>query len=131
MKDIAIIEALQAALPAAQALYLFGSRAEGSHGENSDLDLAVLHPSPLDPVRVWEAGEAIARRLDIDVDLVDLRAASTVMQHQIITTGRRLFALNGEAERYELFILSEMMDFNEARAPLIADIQREGRVHGR
>ncbi|CUW39973.1 putative DNA polymerase subunit beta [Magnetospirillum sp. XM-1] len=134
MKDIsdaAIIEAVQAALPDAQALFLFGSRADGSHGGDSDLDLAVLLPTRPDPVRLWEAGEAVARRLNTHVDLVDLRAASTVMQHQIITTGRRLFALNGDAERYELFILSEMIDFDHARAPLIADIQREGRVHGR
>lgn len=131
MKDIAIIQAVQAALPDAQALYLFGSRADGTHGENSDLDLAVLLPTRPDPVRLWEAGEAVARLLNIDVDLVDLRAASTVMQHQIITTGRRLFAHDTEAERYELFILSEMMDLDLARAPLIADIQREGRVHGR
>lgn len=131
MSDSDIIEALQAALPDAQALFLFGSRADGSHGDDSDLDLAVLLPSPMDPVRLWEAGEAIARRLDIDVDLIDLRAASTVMQYQIITKGRCLFAQGLEPERYELFILSEMMDLDLARAPLIADIQREGRVHGR
>ena len=84
-----------------------------------------------DPVRLWEAGEAIARRLDVDVDLIDLRAASTVMQFEIVTTGRRLFAQGGEADCFELVILGEMMDLNRARAPLIADIQREGRVHGR
>ncbi len=134
MKDVsdpAIIKAVQAVLPDAQALFLFGSRADGTHGENSDLDLAVMLPAPADPVRLWEAGETIARRLDVDVDLIDLRAASTVMQHQIITTGRRLFTLGVEPERYELFILAEMIDLNEVRAPLIADIQREGRVHGR
>lgn len=131
MSDSAIIEALQAALPEAQCLILFGSRADGTATAESDLDLAVMTGSPIDPVRLWEAGEAIARRLNVDVDLIDLRAASTVMQHQIITTGRRLFAQGFEPERYELFILAEMMDLNEARAPLIADIQKEGRVHGR
>lgn len=126
-----IIAAVRAVLPDVQAVTLFGSRAGGVAREDSDLDLAVLLPSRADPVRLWEAGEAIARRLDVDVDLIDLRAASTVMQFQVITTGRRLFAKGAEADRYDMFILGEMTALNEARAPLIADIEREGRVHGR
>lgn len=126
-----IIAAVRAVLPEVQAVTLFGSRAEGSAREDSDLDLAVLLPRRADPVRLWEAGEAIARTLGVDVDLIDLRAASTVMQFQVITTGRRLFAEGGEADCYEMFVLGEMMALNEARAPLIADIEREGRVHGR
>lgn len=126
-----IITAVRSILPGVQAITLFGSRAEGTETADSDLDLAVLLPGSVDPVRLWEAGEAIARRLGVDVDLVDLRAASTVMQFQVVTSGRRLFAEGGEADRYEMFVLGEMTALNEARAPLIADIQREGRVHGR
>jgi uncharacterized protein len=128
--DSDIIAAIGAALPDVQALTLFGSRAQGLERPDSDLDLAVMLPAPADPVRLWEAGEAVARCLDVDVDLVDLRTASTVMQYQIITTGRHLLAATPELERYEAFIMAAMMDLNEARAPLLADIQREGRVHG-
>jgi predicted nucleotidyltransferase len=132
LSDSGIIEALRTALPQARALYLFGSRADGSARKDSDLDLAVLTDPPMDTVALWEAGEAVARTLDVDVDLVDLRKASTVLQHQIITKGRRLFADQpGDAERYELFILSAKMDPDIARAPLLADIAREGTVHGR
>jgi predicted nucleotidyltransferase len=126
-----IVTALRSALPEASAVILFGSRAEGTDTADSDLDLAVLLPRPADPVPLWEAGEAVARRLGVDVDLVDLRRASTVMQFQIITTGRRLFVQGDEADRYDMFILAEMTALNEARAPLIADIEREGRIHGR
>jgi hypothetical protein len=87
-------------------------------------------PGRADPVQLWEAGEEIARRLGVDVDLIDLLAASTVMQYQIVTTGRRLFAAGLEADLYEAFILSEKLALDEARAPLIADILREGRVYG-
>lgn len=123
--------AVRAVLPNVEAITLFGSRADGTATDSSDLDLAVLLPGPIEPVKLWEAGEAIARRLNVDVDLIDLRTASTVMQFQIITTGRRLFAEGGDADRYDVFILAEMADFNEARAALIADIHKEGRVHGR
>lgn len=126
-----IVTAVRAVLPEVQAITLFGSRAEGSETANSDLDLAVLLAGRGDPVQLWEAGEALAQRLGVDVDLIDLRAASTVMQFQIVTTGRRLFAAGSESDRYEMFILSEMTALNEARAPLIADILREGRIHGR
>jgi uncharacterized protein len=80
----------------------------------------------METVALWEAGEAVARTLEVDVDLVDLRKASTILQHQVITTGRRLFADQpDEAERYELFILSAKMDLDIARAPLITDIQKD------
>lgn len=131
ISDSDIVTAVRSALPNVRAITLFGSHADGTETPASDLDLAVLLPEPVDPVRLWETGEAIARRLHVDVDLIDLRAASTVMQFQIVTTGRRLFAEGGDADRYEMFILREMTDLNEARAPLIADIEREGRVHGR
>jgi predicted nucleotidyltransferase len=129
--DDDIVAAVRAVLPEVQALILFGSRAEGGDRPDSDLDLAVLLPEPADVVALWEAGEAIARKLDVDVDLIDLRRASTVLQYQIVTTGRRLLAEGNEADIYEMYILSAMTSLNEARAPLLADIVREGRVHGR
>ncbi len=128
--DDAILTAARDALPEAQAIYLFGSRAEGAARGDSDLDLAVLMaPGKADPVGLWETGEALAARLGVDVDLVDLMGASTVLQHRIVTTGRRLFAADPlAADWYEAFIESEMADLNEARAPLLAEIAREGRV---
>ncbi len=131
ISDSDIVAAVRSVLPKVQAITLFGSHAEGTDTSESDVDIAVLLPDHISPVCLWEAGEAIARRLDKDVDLIDLRAASTVMQFRIVTTGRRLFARDVALDHYETFILREMTDLNEARAPLIADIQREGRVYGR
>lgn len=41
------------------------------------------------------------------VDLLDLRAASTVMQYQIIITGQRWWARDAQAPLFEVAILSE------------------------
>lgn len=131
LSDSMIVTAAKRALPQARGLWLFGSRARGQEDAASDLDLAVLLPERSDPVRLWEAGEEIARDLGMDVDLVDLRSASTVMQYQIVTTGRLLLAEGPDVERYEIFVRAEGIDLEAARAPLIADIRREGRVHGR
>lgn len=130
--DSDILAAVREALPGVRRVYLFGSRAVGEEWPDSDLDLAVVLNGPADPVSLWMAGEDIASRLDVDVDLIDLLKADTVLKHQIVTNGKLLFTNDPvEAERYEIFILNDMMELNEARRPLIADIMREGRLNGR
>lgn len=125
-----LLAALQARFPALLALYVYGSTASGDSGPDSDVDLAVLLPGKAGPLALWEAGNDLARRLGRDVDLVDLRAASTVMQYQIITTGQRLWAAGSQAAIYESFILSEKTALDEARAGLLADIRATGKVYG-
>lgn len=125
-----LLAALQARFPGLLALYLYGSAARGEDGPHSDVDLAVLLPGKADPVALWEAGNELALRLARDVDLVDLRAASTVMQYQIITTGERLWTRDAQALQYESFILSAKTALDEARAGLLADITSTGRVYG-
>lgn len=126
-----IVALLQAALPSLQAIYLFGSHAQGTAGRDSDLDLAVLAGGRLDPLRVWHVGQSLASALDCDVDLVDLRSASTVMQYQVITTGRCLWSAGLPAAQFECMVLSEKTALDEARAALMQDIQKDGSVYGR
>lgn len=115
VSDDHIVATVRDLLPEVRAITLFGSRVDGSARPDSDLDLAVLLPSRADPVELWYIGEEIARRFDVDVDLVDLIGASTVLQHQIVTKGRRLFAADGSVDVYETFILAEMTALDEAR----------------
>lgn len=127
----AIVATLQAALPNLLAVYLFGSRAQGTAGPASDLDLAVLVAVRAEPVRLWELAQTLAGQAGCEVDLIDLRAASTVMQYQIISNGRTLWARDAQAAIYESFILSEKTALDTARAGLLSDIQRKGTVYGR
>lgn len=62
---------------------------------------------------------------------LDLRAASTVMQYQVITTGQCLWSVGLAAGLFETYVLSEKTALDEARAPLMADIQRTGKIYGR
>lgn len=128
--DADIVAAVRKMLPETTALILFGSHASGATWAESDLDLAVLLPGRGDPVRIWEAGQRLAAHLKTDVDLVDLCAASTVLQYQVITTGRRLFAEGQDLDIYEMYILREMQDLNASLAPLMDVIMREGHVYG-
>ena len=125
-----LVATLRDRLPALLAIYLFGSRANGHAGPDSDLDLAVLVAGKLDPVATWELAQLLANQANCDVDLVDLRGASTVMQYQVIMTGTRLWQKDGQAALYECFILSDKTELDEARAGVLGDIQREGKVYG-
>jgi predicted nucleotidyltransferase len=122
---------LREQLPGTLAVYLFGSHASGAATRDSDLDLAVYLDAPVDSLRLWGIAQGLARQLGTDVDLVDLATASTVLQYQVITTGRRLWAADARAAIYESFILSEKTALDEARAGLLADIAAEGTVYAR
>ncbi len=131
MNISAIIDYLRLQLSGMQAIYLFGSRAQGTADAASDLDIAVLTQEKSDPVRLFELAGELADLAGCAVDLIDLRTASTVMQYQIITTGHRVWARDSSAALYESFILSEKTSLDEARAGLIADIRHSGVVYGR
>ncbi|MBF0165434.1 MAG: nucleotidyltransferase domain-containing protein [Magnetococcales bacterium] len=129
MKEL--IRYLREHLPALLAIYAFGSRIHGNAGPESDLDLAILVPGKSDPVTLWHLAGELSEIAGCPVDLLDLRAASTVMQYRIITTGKRLWNSDHQAAMYECFILKEKQSLEEARAPLMRIIQQEGVVHGR
>ena len=131
MIRIAILHLLQNRLPNLLAVYAFGSRVEGTAGPESDLDLAVLVPGYADPVKLWGLAGDLADLAGCPVDLLDFRAASTVMQYRILTTGQRWWVADSRADLYEAGILSEKTELDCARAGLLADVQREGRVYGR
>ena len=131
MIRIAILHLLQNRLPNLLAVYAFGSRVEGTAGPESDLDLAVLVPGYADPVKLWGLAGDLADLAGCPVDLLDFRAASTVMQYRILTTGQRWWVADSRADLYEAGILSDKTELDCARAGLLADVQREGRVYGR
>lgn len=122
---------LQKAFPNALGIYAFGSRVQGTANAQSDLDLAVLVAGYADPLQLFEMANQLADKLGYEVDLLDLRAASTVMQYQVITTGRRLWAKDVQAGLFEAFVLSEKTALDEARAQLLNEIREDGAVYGR
>lgn len=126
-----VLAHLLAALPDLMAVYVFGSQATGEAHVDSDLDLAVLTAGSVDPLLLWQISGEIADLVAMPVDLLDLRAASTVMQYQVITTGCQLWKKDSQVGIFESYILSEKTALDAARAGLLADIQKEGKVHGR
>lgn len=130
MNQHIILKRVQDCLPDLLALNAFGSRIQGHASADSDLDLAVLVAGYADPLLFDLAGE-LADVAGCAVDLLDLRAASTVMQYQILTTGVRWWQKDSQAALFEAAILSEKTALDEARSALIDDIQQRGSVYGR
>ncbi|MDD2742615.1 MAG: nucleotidyltransferase domain-containing protein [Rhodocyclaceae bacterium] len=131
LNKLAIQQLLRARLPSLQAIYAFGSQIDGSAGPDSDLDLAVLVSGYAAPVMLWELSGEIADLADCSVDLLDFRAASTVMQYRILTTGQRWWSADSWVDIYEAGLLSDKTELDCGRADLLADVQREGRIYGR
>lgn len=130
VNQAAIIQTLQASLPNLLAIYAFGSRIQGTAQIDSDLDLAVLVAGYAEPPVLWTLAGDLADVAGCPVDLLDLRAASTVMQYQVITTGQPWWALDVQAALFEAAILSEKTELDTARAGLLSDIQKRGKVYG-
>lgn len=126
-----MIEYIGRAVPNLIALYRFGSQAQGTARPGSDVDLGVLAQAPIPAMRVFELAQELALHLHRDVDLVDLRTASTVMRMQVISTGTCLNALNEPARReFEMYAYSDYARLNEERRDILKRITQSGVVYG-
>ncbi|MFY9260571.1 MAG: nucleotidyltransferase domain-containing protein [Gallionella sp.] len=131
MNRTQILNTLQTGLPNLLAVYAFGSRLQGTANAESDLDLAVLVAGYADPLVLWQLAGELADIAACPVDLLDMRAASTVMQYQIITTGQCWWAKDLQAPLFEAMILSEKTALDTARAGILSDIQQQGHIYAR
>ena len=126
-----IVQRIQQRLDRIVAVYLFGSHADDTAQSGSDVDLAVLTArDAINPQIRWTMQEDLSIALGHDVDLVDLRSASTVMQMQIISGGRLLFESDPHSRHaFEMYVYANYALLNEERSAILKDIQERGRVY--
>lgn len=115
-----LITAIKQYLPEIKLLYLFGSYASGQQHKNSDIDLAVLLPQKISTVARWEVQQKLALEFNVDIDLIDLLSASTVMQNEIINKGICLYDAEDYQGLFEMQVISMYQHLNEERASLLA-----------
>ena len=122
---------IREAVPDVVAVYRFGSTVSGTTHRESDVDLAFLAQVPFDAVRRFELQERLAVELRRNVDLVDLRSASTVMRMQVVSTGEAIAVFDqSEKDRFETHVYSSYARLNEERRAILKQVLREGTVHG-
>ena len=131
MDDHALIEHIRKSVPSLIALYRFGSQAKGTARPESDVDLAVLARDPILSIHRFELAQELATQLHRDVDLVDLRTASTVMRMQVFSTGTCLDAPDEPARHeFEMYAYSDYARLNEERKGILKGITERGLVYG-
>ncbi|HEY2717320.1 MAG TPA: nucleotidyltransferase domain-containing protein [Solirubrobacterales bacterium] len=121
--DPAAVERLRDALdqPGVDAAYLIGSRARGTAGPLSDLDLAVLHPPDLDSrsrldLRLRLMADAGAALDTTEVDVVLLNGAPPLVRHRALGEGV-LLVDNDPAARVAFYVrtLNDYVDTEPLR----------------
>jgi predicted nucleotidyltransferase len=128
-----IVNFFQLRMPELLALYLFGSEATGHATTQSDIDIAILlpHNIALSSIERFELAQELASQLNKDIDLIDLRLASTVLRSQIISTGTRLLNTTpNTVDIFETFVFSDYARLNEERAGILTDITQRNAVYG-
>jgi uncharacterized protein len=88
--------------PLIRSVYLFGSKATGHAGPDSDIDIAIRCAPELSPESGFNLRLELMDKLENifthPVDIVVLNSASLVMIRQVLTRGVLLYAENPEDE---------------------------------
>lgn len=126
-----IVAILLAHYPTAQGIYLFGSHSAGTAWPTSDVDVAVLLPEEdaerAGHLALGPAHVALEEALGRDVDLLNARLVSTVMQKELLT-GDLLYCGDRYAvDVFEMETLSDYQRLNEERREILAAFMATGR----
>lgn len=94
--------------------YLFGSFADGTYNENSDIDIAIIYKSDIDDYD--HAGESIEISKifgDVDVDYIKLDKANIFLQFEILSKGLLIYCDDDEyLEQYMKKVQEQYIEMN-------------------
>ncbi len=126
-----IMDFLKKSIVDLNGIYLFGSQATGRAKADSDIDIAVLATTDISDLQRWELAAACGVLAQQDVDLIDLRTVNTIFQYHIITEGKRIYTNNADfCDMFENRIMSDYLDLQQFRQPLIDAIRKRGSIYG-
>jgi predicted nucleotidyltransferase len=104
--------------PRVLGVYAFGSRAEGTAGSSSDIDVAALLHQALDLAEELRLRSAVVDELGRDdIDLVVLNQAPPLLRYEVLAHGKLLFSRDEERlQEFEERTLREYLDTSYLRA---------------
>jgi predicted nucleotidyltransferase len=116
-----------------QGIYLFGSFGAGEERPDSDMDIALLLPPELakseKDLLLSDCRFALEKALHQEVDLLNARMVSTVMQKEII--GGRLIhsPVRQAVDEFEMLVLSYYQKLNEERKEILESFRKTRRAY--
>lgn len=113
-------------------IYLFGSFGTEFERSDSDADIALLLPHEIakelgdllmDPLQA-----KLTLLLGMEVDLVNLRHVDTILQKEVIHTGRRIFIASSiAADVFAMYVLRSYQLLNAERKQIVENAIQTGR----
>ncbi len=125
-----IIDMLKKEIPKLKALYIFGSYADGTATDTSDIDIAYLTTEALTPTQRWDISQKLAILLSRDIDLIELTETNTIFRYQILSKGIRIYGEGYDVENFETLAYSFYLRFQEERKPIVDEILKNRSVFG-
>jgi predicted nucleotidyltransferase len=112
-------------------IYLFGSYAKGKARVDSDIDLAFYVSQEVDAFVLFEAAGELGYLVKRDVQLINIKEASTVFTAQIVGTRQDLYCVDQhEMERFNMIALKKYAKLNEERQVILDRVKEDGKIYG-
>ncbi|MEY7998784.1 nucleotidyltransferase domain-containing protein [Clostridium sp. Mt-5] len=111
-------------------IYLFGSSVNGIFRGDSDIDIAFISDIETSDYEIFMLSQKLADILKRDVDLIDLKKASTVFKVQVIAKGEHIYCSDNKRRAYfEMYAFKDYAILNEEREIILKNIKKRGHVY--
>ena len=113
-------------------IYLFGSSVKNTMREDSDIDIAFLSEKSVDPYDLFILSQKLADLVGREVDLIDIKKATTVFQTQIISTGIVIYSRDEKKRAiFEMITYKSYARLNEEREEILDKIKESGSIYAK
>jgi len=114
MKNEKLLKILKNFFKDAEAIYIFGSFANNTFNENSDIDIAILYKNRIDRIKLFNMQNELSLKFNKNVDLVDLQDINDVFAYEIINKSKKL-KTSKFAKEYEFRVWLRYIDWQEMK----------------
>jgi predicted nucleotidyltransferase len=120
VKNEKLISVLKEFFKKAEGVWIFGSYADGTYNDSSDIDVAVLFKNKKTAVEIFKMKESLELLLKKDVDLVNLSDVNDVFAYEIVTKGKSV-KKSDYADSYEYRIWLRYFDLQDDRREIVKE----------
>ncbi|MDP4171512.1 MAG: nucleotidyltransferase domain-containing protein [Bacillota bacterium] len=125
------IKAFLISKTSATLIIVFGSFAKGLTHSASDIDIAFYSKDKtFSDYDIFMLAQELAGLLKLEVDLVNLKKASTVFQSQIFSSGKVIYSIDEPLRmNIEMLAFSMYAKLNEERKVILDNVKESGSIH--